>query len=319
MFRERELPQHYFSQLLYRRGAVPRDFIGRKRGWEIRRRFFYQGIEHSLQYLENKHLFWVHAAASGIPVIDVLAHSTQHSIFSTRSSVVYPLEEREDAESALREIGVRHGVEELFAKPVYGHQGGGCIAFRQGDAVNMTSRAAYRMLRRYPYVIQPKIDQHPDLEAVNPSSVNTIRMNVVSQRGSEPRVLTPFAKFGTGGSVVDNASGGGVVLPLDRDTGAATGRAFRFLKQGGKQFERHPDTGYPFKDFRVPGFDDARAVAIRASERFPHRFIGWDIAITETGPIVVEGNSGPNLDCIQTLVGGFRRDPDYSRIFAEFL
>jgi len=319
MIRERELPQHYFSLLLYRKGNDPSHFIGRKRCWKIRRQYFYRGIEHSLSYLENKHLFWVHLKSTDIPIIDLAAHSTQNAIFDTRKAEIYKLCRPADITASLQAIGTAHGTDDLFAKPVFGLQGNACILFRQGVPVNQSMEAVYALLRRYPYIIQPRIDQVPALEAVNTSSVNTIRLNVFSEKGQPPRILTPFAKFGAGGAVVDNAGSGGLILPLNLQTGRASGPAFRFLKQGGATYSRHPDTQYPFDDFEVPQFAEACSVALRASEFFPHRFIGWDVAITSNGPVIVEGNSGPNLDCIQTLEGGFRNHPQYSKIFERFI
>lgn len=317
--RERELPQHYFSQLLYRSGRNPSNYIGRKRCFRIRRQFFYRGIEQSLSYLENKQLFWLHLKSSDIPIVDVMAYSTQHGIFDARSSRMYALRHPEDVSNALSTISSDLDIPDIFAKPAFGLQGNACILFRQAEPVNRSPDGAFRLLRRYPYVFQPRIEQHPDLDAVNSSSVNTIRINVFYDRNRKRRVLTPFAKFGSGGAIVDNAGTGGIILALDAESGCASGAAFRFLKEGGATYNQHPDTHYPFDEFEAPHFAEACSVALRASELFPHRFIGWDIAITRDGPVIVEGNSGPNLDCIQTLVGGFRDHPEYSILFQRFI
>jgi len=319
MLRERELPQHYFAQFLYRNGADPRRFIGRKRCWRIRRQYFYRGIEHSIPYLENKHLFWAYLRSTDLPIIEVVAHSMQNAILDAGTGTRYEFGRWEDVSAALEQISASRNQRELFAKPVFGLQGGGCIVFRDGVPIIRSPEAAFDLLRRFPYVFQPRLKQESGLEAVNPSSINTIRLNVLRE-GEEPgRILAPFAKFGTGDAVVDNGGSGGLILPLDPESGAAAGPAFRLLKQGGGTYEEHPDTGYPFSDFRVPDFDRACAVAIRASAQFPNRFVGWDLAITEAGPVIVEGNSGPNLDCIQMLVGGFRGHPEFSPIFSAFL
>jgi hypothetical protein len=53
----------------------------------------------------------------------------------------------------------------------------------------------------------------------------------------------------------------------------------------------HPDTGVLFSGFAIPRWHDACALAVSAARQFaPIRTVGWDIAITPTGPVVVEGN-----------------------------
>jgi hypothetical protein len=50
----------------------------------------------------------------------------------------------------------------------------------------------------------------------------------------------------------------------------------------------------------LPLWTDTKALAIAAHRAFADRvMIGWDIAITDDGPIIVEGNSSPDLDIVQ--------------------
>jgi len=54
----------------------------------------------------------------------------------------------------------------------------------------------------------------------------------------------------------------------------------------------HPDTSLPLKGFRLPFWDEAMTLARRATALFvPLRTIGWDVAITAEGPVLIEGNA----------------------------
>jgi Sugar-transfer associated ATP-grasp len=53
----------------------------------------------------------------------------------------------------------------------------------------------------------------------------------------------------------------------------------------------HPDGGGKFKGFPIPMWSEAVGLARRAHETFRSMsFIGWDIAILQDGPVLVEGN-----------------------------
>ena len=54
----------------------------------------------------------------------------------------------------------------------------------------------------------------------------------------------------------------------------------------------HPATGAVLAGRAAPGWEAARALALRAAEAFtPLRTAGWDVAPTDHGPVVVEGNA----------------------------
>jgi hypothetical protein len=45
-------------------------------------------------------------------------------------------------------------------------------------------------------------------------------------------------------------------------------------------------------DFKLPHWQEARKLAERAARLFlPLRTIGWDVALTEEGPLLLEGNA----------------------------
>jgi hypothetical protein len=54
---------------------------------------------------------------------------------------------------------------------------------------------------------------------------------------------------------------------------------------------RAPGTGALVEGLRVPHWDAAAALVRRAAPHFlPARTLGWDVALTEAGPVIVETN-----------------------------
>jgi hypothetical protein len=93
----------------------------------------------------------------------------------------------------------------------------------------------------------------------------------------------------------------------------ATGRLSRASDLGTDArlgwFTAHPNTGEQIEGRVLPCWEEAKALAIEAHRAFFDRVvIGWDIAILEDGPILVEGNGNPDMDIIQRFMPvGVRR------------
>ena len=49
----------------------------------------------------------------------------------------------------------------------------------------------------------------------------------------------------------------------------------------------------------------------------PDRFIGWDVAITPNGPIIVEANRGPHLLSCEMGYGGLLRNQHIKKLVEE--
>lgn len=75
-----------------------------------------------------------------------------------------------------------------------------------------------------------------------------------------------------------------------------------FCDKTGKYYERHPVTGTEITGFQIPLFDQALELCRTASRRVEAhlKYIGWDVAITPDGPVLVEGNNLPVTICART-------------------
>ncbi|PWG61691.1 sugar-transfer associated ATP-grasp domain-containing protein [Spiribacter halobius] len=144
-----------------------------------------------------------------------------------------------------------------------------------------------------PRMVEEYIDQAPHLAALNPTSVNTLRIWALRAGDyCEPRILGAYLRVGRTGSIVDNRERGGLVAPVQLShgvLGAASDGQGAWVG-----ITHHPDSGERIAGMPLPEIDDCLALAGRALCAFPGiRFAGVDVAVTRSGPTVVELNVNP--------------------------
>ncbi len=147
------------------------------------------------------------------------------------------------------------------------------------------------------YLAEETIVQHPEMNKLCARSVNTIRVCTVLSDNGNPHVVYVLIRIGSGKNDVDNVSSGGMYTLLS-ENGEITHPAF--CDKTVTYYTEHPANGFPLIGFKVPYFEEAIALCKQAALVEPRmRYIGWDIAITERGPVIVEGNNLPGYDMPQ--------------------
>lgn len=133
---------------------------------------------------------------------------------------------------------------------------------------------------------------------INPGSVNTIRVNSVIDTHGNVEVFSAVLRAGARADVVvDNSHSGGIAYPIDIPTGIVYAVGLNFKNE---KFVVHPSTGKIVLGFKVPLWNECLEMVRRAAKKFPQaRFIGWDVAITEMRPVLIEANFGPGGDLYQ--------------------
>lgn len=153
-----------------------------------------------------------------------------------------------------------------------------------------------RLVQGGQVLVEEGIQQHPELNRLNPASVNTLRITTLMANG-QARFLYGLIRVGSGESHVDNISSGGMYT-LIGPQGLLEFPAF--CDKTGQYYQRHPVTQTPFPGFRIPFYQEAVELCLQAAAREPGLgYIGWDVAITPTGPVLVEGNLLPGYDMPQ--------------------
>ncbi len=171
---------------------------------------------------------------------------------------------------------------EIVVKMAIGSCGGKGVFFVKGSELSQVIGQI-----RDDILVQKPLAQHERLSAVNPSSINTIRMiSLLSQSGT--KVYSTVLRIGIAGSRVDNASSGGITCGITED-----GRLKKYAyKVTGERFEAHPDTGLVFENYEIPGYQKCLEAVSRLSVQIPHfRLVSWDFSIDQSGePVLIEAN-----------------------------
>jgi len=187
---------------------------------------------------------------------------------------------------------------DFIVKPRYGARGIGVhiVHVEKGKE----EAAFHKLKKEIPVFLEEIIVQNEEMARLHPESINTCRITTVLVN-SECRVINPFIRMGRGKSVVDNRSAGGVLAPVDPVTGKITDNA---IDKYGQQYIKHPDTGIVLRDFSIPEWEGALALVDKLCRVIPgYRFIGWDLALTDKGWVMVEGNSKAAFTMIQYFAG----------------
>lgn len=190
----------------------------------------------------------------------------------------------------------------IIYKPIDGIGGADIKTFNLADG---DVHAVYEELSKLPDgVVEEFIKQHHKINEFGNSSVNTVRVVTIVTREETPEgvkknvdIAYVAFRIGQGSSVVDNLHSGGCSVVVDKDTGIVISNGADLI---GNYYERHPDSGLKYKGFEIPYFEEIKKFVYEACQlEMVEGNIGWDIAISETGPVLVEVNVGPGVVLIQ--------------------
>lgn len=156
-------------------------------------------------------------------------------------------------------------------------------------------------------IIQDAVIQHEKMKLLNPEAVNTIRIITVNKNGNV-YLFGALIRIGTKlTGEKDNTSQGGVAVGV-KDDGFLMEYGFRKPQFGGITYE-HPDTHVIFNDFQIPYYKEAVNLCCKVHKNFYNiRSIGWDVAITPEGPVFIEGNDNWEIQSIQAIKHGLRKE-----------
>jgi hypothetical protein len=207
---------------------------------------------------------------------------------------------------------------DAFAKQFDGQLGNGVFAIKIQDSKvyvnNELVSSTDELLKTFTtadYIIQERIKQHPELNKLCSTAVNTIRLVTLITPDEEIIAVRAGLRIGREGSCVDNCAKGGVFVGIDLNTGKLMKRGIIKPPQGMVVYQ-HPDNGVVFEGFEIPFFKEAVEMAKELHSRlYRIHSVGWDIAITSEGPTFIEGNSLWEISGTQAAVGGLKHIEKY--------
>lgn len=136
-------------------------------------------------------------------------------------------------------------------------------------------------------------EQHPTFAKFNPSSVNTLRIWVL-ETNQAVKVIGTYIRIGRQGKLTDNAGSGGIMCPVNLKTGVL-GRGLTTAVPFRDNFEQHPDHQAQIYGVQLPYWNEIIDCATDTLRKLPYtRFVGLDLAMTTTGPIIIEVNVCPD-------------------------
>lgn len=157
------------------------------------------------------------------------------------------------------------------------------------------------------WVIQDQYHSHEVLKKINATALNTTRI-VTIFNGKFPEYLCGFQGFATGDTVTDSWSHGSVYVGINVENESLVGFGLTSPSDNREGLlSSHPDSGIIFDGYPLPFLKDAVDLCIKAHRLFYFNYIiGWDVAITDNGPLIVEANEKPGMNVAQALGGGLR-------------
>jgi hypothetical protein len=137
-------------------------------------------------------------------------------------------------------------------------------------------------------LLEEYVIQHPAIMELSSSGLNTVRIFTQIHEG-EVHFLGARFRISVN-SPVDNMGAGNLAAPVDMDTGEVYGPGV-YSDITREDEDIHPVTGMRITGFTLPFWKELIDLSRKAALHIPeNRSVGWDIAITEEGPELIEGN-----------------------------
>ena len=186
-------------------------------------------------------------------------------------------------------------LKQVIIKPSRDSQGHGVQFFSAQDGVSdLDGKTVAQLFKEYKkdFLVQEWVRQHKDMAALNPTSVNTMR--ILSYRsGMEVLIIYSVVRIGRNGAVVDNQCAGGISTTISKE-GKLGKEAFGGFS---KDNILTTDTGVVLEGYQLPSYDKVIEMVKRLHLKLPFfNLVGWDMAVQEDGePVLIEFNTNPGL------------------------
>lgn len=311
-------PTEYIELKLYRAGYVPkakREFIGIAAARKI---WFRANFRVDLFALANNKIasaIWF--AAHGLPILPTIA-IYHESVGRSGPRLL-------QSDSELRAFIRNEGNYPLFGKPIEGSRSLGTASLssyvRSRDSIETTAGylisvddlvSFVRSHAKSGYQFQSRISPHPAIGEVCGDRLATVRLLTILRDG-KPEIARACWKIPAGANAADNFwRPGNLLAQLEPDSG----RVMRVIRMNGANHEEilyHPDTGKPLLSMSVPNWSEVVRLACDGAKLLDGLpLVGWDIAPTETGAVLVEANVTPDFHLHQLADRRGILDPSFS-------
>ncbi|MGF1760324.1 hypothetical protein L4D76_20830 [Photobacterium sagamiensis] len=265
----------------------------------------YDDIAYANAILEDKSVMNCLFTGLGFPQSQILFLKKGNVLFDAQGSVVN--QERFDDV-----IGTLN-CDKIFIKPINGRGGKGILIAKycvDGIYTVANKPLSHLLIKELAgnYVIEPSIKQIDYIDKIYPHSVNTLRAITKRDDNGKITLIGMTLRMGNSGREIDNGSAGGFLIGINLETGTAI-RDYASYNYGIEKFVSHPDTDFVFSELQIPDWNNIKEQILGFAQQFVFLdLVGWDIAITEHGALVIEANTYFGIDHLQAGLGGIRKD-----------
>jgi hypothetical protein len=188
---------------------------------------------------------------------------------------------------------------------------GNSYSDRDGRAIHAGNLA--EEFRRHDCLVQSFLENHPEIACVSNGALAALRIVTGMNAKREAEFVATLMCLPHG---VSESSVGAIVCSINPGDGHIRHAAL----PGGEPVTHHPDTGVRITGIVLPYWHESVDLVSRAhAAAFPRfAFLGWDIALTEDGPVLLEANSGWGAIFHQMLDGPLGRTA-FSRLVSQYL
>ena len=205
-------------------------------------------------------------------------------VAACRNGVYYLPEKHGNVEVTFEEfVSCLADISDCIIKPSVGTSGGCGVAgldVSQGKVADTGKDIRSYILdfqHRYgkDFCIERKIHECDNLQCLNPSSCNTLRVHTYRDRDAqEIKYLSSYIRIGKSGQVVDNAYSGGFCGRINKD-----GHLDRLTRVYPYTKTTVTESGIDVSHYKIENFDKIVQTAKKAHSLLPEfDLIGWDIA-----------------------------------------
>lgn len=310
---EKELPRHYFSKFLYRKDISNYlDYIGSFKGLEIEK--ITENDNSCLAaILDNKVFFNYFFKNKGIAIPVTIGFNYKNSFIKGDSLI--KINSFTEFNYLLKNWSKDANI---FIKPIDGAQGKECHRISRENNYIERIKTIYDKIILGNYIFQETIEQDCKVSEIFGGAVNILRIGTYFDDNSNSHIISSFMTFGIDCEDAVNNNTGGIFVPVDFKEGVLKDVGFQYLENGRQKHKKHPKTNFVFEGFEIPYFKESMELIKKALEYLPAKLVGWDIAITKNGPLLIEGNSNPSMMSLDISYGGLKKHPVFKNVIKEF-
>ncbi len=319
LFTFKEIPVHYFSRYLFKKDKTNiKDYLPNKFLAGIARQFNDKKVK---AVLDDKLYFSLFFSQFNLSMPKILMYN-HHNLF-TVGNKSFKISNRIDFVTKLNDILDGDAFcDALVIKKTYASSSGQKIYKLFKSQVSDESPIIgeiYSEVTKSDFLFQECVKQHPVLNKLSPSSLNTIRIDTFIDKDGKIDIISAFIRMSIRNLHIDNISSGGCQVGILLEEGKLKKNGYSLIQSTGIEvFTEHPLTHTLFENFTIPFFNEAKQLTILAARLMPGiRLIGWDVAIGETGPVLIEGNSDYDMSGNDLAAEGYFANPTFRKVLHE--